>query len=399
MLINPPPDLFVKAVWFLSTILLLLIIYYLINIGNNFIPEKKRIKISNSKVLPILFTIIIIYSIYVILKKYPVLSDTFFTIILSIILAYIFDPLVNYLQSRGMKRIFAVITIYFIILGIIFILAFLVIPRSGREIKRLMTYLPTYITNITNFFDTIYIRYLTTIGDLPPLFQGVEKIIGENIEKIEGIIKIGLASFFGGVISTFSKIISIVLTPILTFYFLIDKDEFLGKIKSLIPKKYKKDVLIIAREVNLSVSQFIRGRLIMALYVGIATTILLMIMGIDFAIVIGFITFIADIIPYIGPFLGFIPAFLLSFMASPIKALWLTIFFIIIQWVENNILAPKILGETTGMHPLTILISIIAGGAIFGVLGMILSVPLVSLSKILFIFIKEKLKNRKRTLQ
>lgn len=396
MVINPPPDLFVKAVWLLSTILLLLIIYYLINIGNNYIPEKKRIRISNSKILPILITILLIYFTYVILKKYPVLSDTFFTIILSIILAYIFDPLVNFLESRGMKRIFAVITIYFIILGIIFILAFLVIPRSGREIKRLMTYLPTYITNITNFIDTLYIRYLTTIGELPPLFQSVETIIGENIDKLQEIIMNGMATFFGGIINTFSKIISIVLTPILTFYFLIDKDEFIGKIKSLIPKKYKRDVLIVAREVNLSVSQFIRGRLIMALYVGIATTILLMVMGIDFAIVIGFITFIADIIPYIGPFLGFLPAFLLAFMSSPIKALWLTIFFILIQWAENNILAPKILGETTGMHPLTILISIIAGGAVFGVVGMILSVPIVSLGKILFIFFKEKLKIRKR---
>lgn len=396
MVINPPPDLFVKAVWFLSTILLLLIIYYLINIGNNYIPEKKRIRISNSKMLPILFTILIIYLVYVALKKYPVLSDTFFTIILSLILAYIFDPLVNFLESRGMKRIFAVITIYFIILGIIFILAFLVIPRSGREIKRLMTYLPNYITNITNFIDALYIRYYTTIGGLPPLFQGVESVVIENIGKLEGVIINGLSTFLGGIINTFSKIISIVLTPILTFYFLIDKDEFISRIKSLIPKKYKRDVLIVASEVNISVSQFIRGRLIMALYVGIATTILLMILGIDFAIVIGFITFIADIIPYVGPFLGFLPAFLLSLMSSPIKALWLSIFFIVIQWVENNILAPKILGETTGMHPLTILISIITGGAIFGVLGMVLSVPIIALTKILFVFIKHKLKDLKR---
>ncbi len=396
MVINPPPDLFVKAVWFLSTILLLLIIYYLINIGNNYIPEKKRIRVSNSKIIPILITLLIIYSIYVILKKYPVLSDTFFTIIFSIVLAYIFDPLVNYLESRGMKRIYAVITIYFILLGIIFILAFLVIPRTVREIKRLFAYLPTYITNITNYLDTLYIRYLTTLGELPPVFQSIETIIGENIKKLEGIITSGMATFFDGVMSTFSKIISIVLTPILTFYFLIDKDKFINKIKSLIPKKYKKDVLYIAREVNLSVSQFVRGRLIMALYVGIATTILLLIMGIDFAEVIGLITFIADIIPYIGPFLGFIPAFFLSLMSSPIKALWLSIFFILIQWVENNILAPKILGKSTGMHPLTILISIIAGGAMFGVLGMIISVPLVALAKILFIFFKEKLNLRKR---
>ena len=395
MSINPPPDLFVKAVWLLSTILLSLVIYYLINIGNNFVPEKKKIKFNNTRVLPIFFVALILYVIYALFKKYQVLSDTVTTIIISIMLAFIFDPIVNYFESKGMKRIFAVIAIYFIILGIIFILAFLVIPRSGREIKRLMTYLPTVITNLTNYIDTLYAKYLTTFGGLPSIFQGVEGIIQDNLVKLQEIVMNGMDMFFDWIVNSFSKIINIVLTPILTFYFLIDKDEFIRKIKSLIPKKYKRDVLTIAREVNVSVTQFIRGRLIMAIYVGVATTVLLMILGIDFAVVIGFVTMIADIIPYIGPFLGFIPAFLLAIMTSPIKALWLTVFFIIIQWVENNILAPKILGETTGMHPLTILISIIAGGAIFGVLGMVISVPLVALSKILFSFFKEKYDNKK----
>lgn len=397
MVINPPPDLFVKAVWLLSTILLFLIIYYLINIGNNYIPERKRIRINLRKVLPVLFGILFIYIFYVILKRYPILSDTFFTIIFSLILAYIFDPLVKFLEKKGIKRIYAVIIIYFIIIGMILILAFLVVPKSTREIKRLMVHLPSYIENFTNYVDDLYIKYVTTLGGLPPFLQGVEDIIGGNLKKIQDVFEMGLTSFLSGVISTFSKIISIVLTPILTFYFLIDKEEFGERVKSLIPEKYKKDILSIAKNVNISLGQFVRGRLIMALYVGVATTILLFILGIDFAIVIGFITFIADIIPYVGPFLGFIPAFILGFMSSPIKALWLTVFFILIQWAENNILAPKILGETTGMHPLTILISIIAGGAIFGVLGMVMSVPLVALIKILFIFSREKFQDRKIT--
>lgn len=395
MSIKPPPDFFVKSVWFLSTILLFLVIYYLINIGNNFIPEKKRIKISNTKILPLVFIILALYAIFTLFKKYQVLSDTATTIIISIMLAFIFDPIVNYFESKGMKRIFAVIAIYFIILGIIFILAFLVIPRSGREIKRLMTYMPTFITNLTNYIDALYIKYLTTIGGLPSLFQGVEGIVQDNLVKLQEIIMNGMDMFFDWIVNSFSKIINIVLTPILTFYFLIDKDEFIKKIKSLIPKKYKRDVLMIAREVNISVTQFVRGRLIMAVFVGFATTVLLMILGIDFAIVIGFITTIADIIPYIGPFLGFIPAFLLAIMTRPIKALWLTVFFVLIQWVENNILAPKILGGTTEMHPLTILISIIVGGAVFGVLGMVISVPVVALVKILFIFFRKRFKNKK----
>ena len=132
----------------------------------------------------------------------------------------------------------------------------------------------------------------------------------------------------------------------------------------------------------------------MAVIVGITTTIFLFVMGIEFAIVIGFITGIADIIPYIGPFLGFLPAVIFAFIAGPIKALWVGIFFILIQWAENNILGPKILGKTTGMHPLTILLSIIAGGTMFGVMGMLLAVPFVSVMIILYKYFKNKINNR-----
>ena len=159
-----------------------------------------------------------------------------------------------------------------------------------------------------------------------------------------------------------SKVVSIVLTPILTLYFLVDKDYFKDKIAKLIPKKHRKDILYLASTIDISLTQFIKGRLIISLYIGVATTILLLIMGIDFAVVIGVITGLFDIVPYIGPFLGYIPAVFFAAISKPIKALWVSIFFVLIQWIENNVLAPKIIGENMGMHPMLILLSIIIGG-------------------------------------
>ena len=130
----------------------------------------------------------------------------------------------------------------------------------------------------------------------------------------------------------------------------------------------------------------------MSLYVGVVTTIVLLFMGIEFAFVIGFITGVADIIPYIGPLLGFVPAVFFAYMSRPIKVVWVIIFFLFIQWAENNILAPKIIGENLGMHPLVILLSIVIGGGVFGVFGMILSVPIVAVFRILYKFFKEKFK-------
>ncbi len=138
------------------------------------------------------------------------------------------------------------------------------------------------------------------------------------------------------------------------------------KIYLMIPKSYRKDVKGLILEIDKALGQFIRGRLLLALYVGIATTILLLLFKVDFALIIGLITGVADIIPYLGPFLGFfcLQCFF-AFLYSPIKALWVGVLFLGIQWVENNVLAPKIIGKSTGIHPVTILLALVIGGGYF----------------------------------
>lgn len=396
MIGNAPPDVFVKFVWFLLVILMMLLIYYLINIGNSFVPENKRIRFSNSRLLPIIGVIVIVYLLSQIFKRYTLISDTFYAVAFSIVLAYIFNPLVDYLQEQGLKRLYGVFAIYLGVLGVILILAFIVVPNSTQEIRRLIQNMPEYFNNISNFFDNLYYRYTATLGELPPIFRGLDSIINENISSLENFLTEGIRTIVAGVATFFAKIISIILTPILTLYFLVDKDIFVKRVKELIPKRYKEEILYLGREIDVSISQFVRGRILLATFVGIATTIVLLIMDIDFAIVIGFITGVADIIPYIGPFLGFLPAVIFAFISSPVKAIWIGIIFLLIQWVENNILAPKIIGHRTGMHPLTVLLSLIIGGSLFGVLGMIFSVPMVAVIKILYVFSIEKLKLRRQ---
>ena len=163
----------------------------------------------------------------------------------------------------------------------------------------------------------------------------------------------------------------------------------------MIPEKYKRDVLFVSVRVNEALLGFVKGRLLMAVFVGILTMIALLIIGVDFAVIIGLITCVADIIPYIGPFLGFVPAILFALIESPMKAVWAGIIFLAIQWAENNILAPKLLGDRVGLNPLVILLSIIIGGGMFGVLGMILGVPVVSIMMILIEFFKLKYNEKK----
>ncbi len=387
-----PPDFLIKPLWVLTTIILVLIIYYLINIGNSYLSEKKRLRFDDKRILPIMLTIIGIYFFYLLVKRYTILSDTLYALVISSIIAYALNPIINFLEKKGINRLLGVLIVYLSIIAVFFIVSFLIIPKSSAEIKRLVTNMPTYFEQVSKMVDNLYTKYYSTLGGLPPMFKGIEQVVMDNIVNIEDAIVNTLKVFIGGIIHTLSKFVSIVLTPILTLYFLVDKDFFKKKLKEAIPKKYRADVMYLANKIDYSLSRFVRGRLIMSLYVGVFTTVVLMIMGIEFAFVIGFVTGIADIIPYIGPLLGFIPAVFFAYLSSPIKVLWVSVLFVLIQWGENNILAPKIIGENLGMHPLVILLSIIIGGGVFGVFGMILSVPTVAVFRILFNFTKDKMK-------
>lgn len=398
MKIAAPPDLFVKLVWILLTVLLFLISYYLINIGNNFVEKRKKIKYDTKILVAIASIVSIIYVIYELFSKFSILSDIVLAIILSIILAYFLNPLVNYLQKKGLKRTVSTAIVY---IGIVIILAILLvsfIPRTGKEIKNLGENLSVYISNFNTFIDKIYAGYSNVLGDTPELLQSIEKVIESNTQKLQDSISSGLTNLITGISGFLSKAVTLILIPIITFYFLVDKNYFVKKLKEHIPEKYKDDIFTLSHQINDVMNQFIKGRLLMAIFVGTMTAIFLLIMDVQFAIVIGFITAIADIVPYIGPFLGFLPAVILAFFSSPLKALWVAIFFVVIQWVENNILAPKVLGQSIGLHPLTVLLALIIGGGIFGVLGMILAVPVTAIMMILVKFIINKYKESRELL-
>lgn len=414
----------IYAMLILSLLLLSLIIYYLINIGNRYIEGDKRIKIDLKFILKIFICIVILYFISIIFEKYKILGYTLWSLLIGIIFAYIIDPIVNFLERKGIKRPFGVIIVYITTFIIFAILLVTVIPKTITELTNLLASLPPMMDSLSKALTKFFLKLAEDYNiNIPPSFLNMLKgssnvqdtanaaanaqdpltnifnsftntvnTILANIQKsaLEGMRSV-VVKLYGFVTST----LKIVLVLIFSFYFSIGKDKYLKSLKKSIPNKYREDVNYLAIRIDTSLQQFIRGRLLLALFVGFFTMVYLLILRVDFAIVIGMITCIADIIPYIGPFLGFIPAVLFAFMDSPLKALWVSILFVSIQWAENNILAPKLIGDSTGLSPLTVLISIIIGGGIFGIWGMVVSVPLVSVALILVDFFKIKYKENK----
>lgn len=410
----------IYAIAILSIILVFLAIYYLINIGNKHIESKKRINLDLPIIIKIFFGILIFYSIIVIFKKFSILGYTLSCVIIAVIFAYIIDPLVNYLERKGIKRQFGVIIVYITVILIFAVLIISVIPKTINEISNLLTSLPdmvdTLTKNVNGSMSEFFAKFNVELPDnfidvykksnpkvegnvetpeivsniLDSITKAVNKLVGNMQESLMKSASNLLSKLYGLVTGVFR----LLLVLIFSFYFSVDKEKFTLKLKKAIPNKHRKDVTYLATRIDTALQQFIRGRLLMAIFVGVLTMIYLLILRVDFAIIIGLITCVADIIPYIGPFLGCAPAVLFAFMDSPIKALWVLILFVLIQWVENNILAPKLIGNSTGLSPLIVLISIIIGGGLFGVWGMVISVPITSIIFILVDFVKIKYNDR-----
>lgn len=381
--------------FFIILIVLIILYYYIGIVGSNF--TKDKLIVLKKKVKYRFWIVLIIFIIILFIVKYHlIVKRVFFILLFSIIFAYLLNPLVNIVEKKSIKRVWAVLVVYLTIFFTLSIIFISIIPKIVEEFKSLMQILPSYINQIYSIFNENYIKYTKNINNLPIELLGIKDAVIENLLKIQNVIVNSTKQFTNSIISGFSKIVTFVLVPILAFYFLKDKELFSKKLCLSIPKEYRRDVIKISREIDFVLGKFIRGQLIVATFVGVATSISLMILRIDFALIIGLIAGLGDIIPYFGPIIGIIPAILFALLDSPGKAIWVIIIFTIIQQIEGNIVSPKIVGESVGIHPVIIIIILLIGGSLFGILGMLLAVPFAAIMKVIVSFIIEKITDNMR---
>lgn len=373
------------------TALIGLSVYFMLNIGNKYVKPENRLQFPRKKIVFTLLVVVLIVIVYNLLKGPSKVAPLLLLVFYSIVLSYLLNPLVNIIEKRGIKRVYSILLIYFLSLSLMVLAIISIVPKLSSEFENLIKLLPTYFNRIYDYFNKSFLKYSKHLDKLPPEFQAIKEIFLEKLMDIQASILDFLKNITNSIIGVFSKAVSFIIVPILTFYFLKDKDYFKKKITLLIPKKQRNDVLQIGREVDKVLGRFIRGQLIVCSFVGVSTTIVLLIIGVDFAIIIGLIAGIADIIPYFGPIIGIFPAIIFALLKSPMKALWVIISFIIIQQLESNVIAPKIVGESVGVHPVVIMLALLIGGSYFGVIGMIFAIPVTVVFRIVSVFLVDKI--------
>ncbi|MEJ8751016.1 AI-2E family transporter [Lagierella sp. ICN-221743] len=384
--------LLINAILVLVVFLLSFSIYYLINIGNTKVSLRNRLKFDQIFIKRTTVIIILILMTLFIFNKYPIVSRTLSTAIISVVVAYLINPLAMKLEDLGLKRSYAILVVYLIVILFFAIIVVFLWPMLVEQLKNLVQSIPQIIRYINELGEKVGDKFTDYPAANDFITSGTKSIL-KSLNKVQDNLIFELGNIGEKVSGLASGIIRVVLIPVFTFYFIMFKEKYFVWIKNQVPPNKYKSTTSLFKEIDRVNSQFVRGRLIMAIAVGVMTTIFLLIMRIDYALIIGIITCVADIIPYIGPALGFVPAVVLALVDNPIKAVIVAVAFVLIQWVENNILAPKILGTTIGLNPLLILTSLILGAGMFGVPGMIFAVPVVATVKVVLGHFKNDIKN------
>jgi len=324
--------------------------------------------ISTLAIVKIIITLLILYFVFLI-------KDVLALLLISLFLAVLIDPLADWFEKKNIPRTLAVLLVYVILISLVSLIIVLLIPPLTTQFQQLTNKIPVYWEKIKSLGTQEFLTKYDS-GALEKSFKSIEENLAQGIFA-------RLGGFMGGVASFF-------LVLVLTFYMVVEEKSLKKIIRSLIPAQYQPYFFQTAGRIKEKMGAWLKGQLILCLIIGAATFIGLSILGVEYALVLGLIAGLFEIIPYVGPLISGALAVFIAFGQSPILALVVLIFFIALQQSENNLLVPKVMQKTVGLNPIISILAVVIGAKIAGFLGVLFAIPVASaLSILLQDFFKE----------
>ncbi|WP_409021461.1 AI-2E family transporter [Dellaglioa sp. P0083] len=311
------------------------------------------------------------------------LSIIGFPIVLAGVLYYLISPLIDFCETRFKLNRSLVITVVFIVISGFLVWGIVVlIPAVQTQTISIIKNWPTYWSNITHqtndfmsssLFDTIKTSIEKINTDIVgTVSKKASSVIGSTVDSLGSVV---------GTVTTF--IIGLVTAPFILFYLLKDGHDLPEYLSNFFPVRYRKSIIELLDEINLQVSQYIRGQLTVAFFVAILFVIGFSVVGLKFALTLGILAGFLNLIPYLGSFLAMIPALVIAAFVSPIMLIKVIVVFIVEQTIEARLISPLILGSSLAIHPVTILIVLLGSGRVFGLIGVIFGIPGYAILKVI----------------
>lgn len=316
--------------------------------------ETNRVKfeISTTTIIKLILAIFAVWFLYAI-RDIVVL----FFIVLVVVAA--FGPIVDWM-AKVMPRVLALIIFSFVFLGALGGIGYLIIPPIVHQLQLLAINLPTILSK------------------LGPLYQSIQNSIGNYQEGLFNISS-QLSRLGPGIYSTtvgfISGLVAFLTILVLVFYMLLEQEALKKFLHQTLPLEQKERIFEVLRKIGGKMGGWLRGQAVLMITIGVLDGIALLALGIPYALVLAVWGAITEVIPYIGPWLGLVPAFFVALTLSPLKALLILIAYLVIQQLEAQFLAPKIMGKAVGLSPVIIILALLIGAKLMGILGVLIAVP------------------------
>jgi len=310
------------------------------------------------------------------------LRDVIFIVLIASLFATIINPIVNFFEKKKIPRWAGAFFVYLAVLLILILVGMAIVPAIVSQTKLFIDQIPEFLTSILNKIQSIQ------PGPQKEFLATFNNWINKSPLNIKSIFSV-LGTMAGQVVSVF-------MVFVLAFYISVKKKKVRFFIDSLVPVKYKNFLTDFSGSVQKDVGKWARGLLLLCLFIGVFVYLGLLILGVKFSLTLAVIAGLTEVIPYLGPFLGAVPAVLIALTQSPTLALFVLILFVVIQQIENVLISPYIMHKSVGLDPLLIIIALLVGGKLAGPIGMVLAVPAATIISIL---IRYYLKYRKEVIK
>lgn len=292
--------------------------------------------------------------------------------------------------KKGLNRITSVSTAFLLMAILLATFIFYIVPLTTSEMQNLYSNRAIYKDKLTKTYNNaaIYIEKHTP-ATLKPYLPSINSELNQkiNISEIQRIVTQAIGSSIPVLKTFMGSLAHYIWIPFVTFYILMDYNIYREALFAILPKKRREEIKELSNEINIMLRQYIRGQMLVCLTIGVFITIAMLLMEIPYAVIIGILAGVLDVIPYIGVILTMIPAVILALvMKGPLYALFVLLILYIIHWLEGHIIIPNIMGNSINLPPLIVIVALIIGAQTMGLVGMLLAVPIAAVLRVVIQF-------------
>ncbi len=314
------------------------------------------------------------------------LGSTLLPFLLGAALAYFLDPVADRLERLGLSRVVATGVIAVTALLAFVLILLVAVPALIEQVQGLVTAMPDYIAGLIDFLSR---RYPDIFGEHSP--------IRRNLSDMETMLREGgmtvLNQVLAGSLKVFDFLILLVVTPVVTFYLLLDWDRMVGRINEILPREHAPTIRRLARDIDRVLAGFVRGQLSVCLVLGIFYAVALMSIGLQFGFLVGLVAGLISFVPYVGSTVGLLLSIGIALFQFWDVKIWILVtagIFFFGQFVEGNILSPNLIGKSVGLHPVWLILALSVFGALFGFAGLLVAVPVAAALGVIGRFLVEQ---------